>query len=165
MEFKLTIDGEEVRLEDNDLGIADVQVAAPKAAAAIFYWGSVAAAIRQRLETARSDYRASSAKARLEAISVDPKLAEWKVTAAWEASEGFRHGKAMIEHWQRLYDQASAIFMACQSRASLIQTIYNNERGGAPFAGNIGNETKEASKEMTEAKTEKIREVMRKKRG
>lgn len=161
MEFKLTIDGEEVCLEDHDLIVNDVQSDAPKAAAAVFYWGSVAAAIRQRLEAARTDYRAGSARARLEAISIDPKLAEWKVSAAWEASEGFRHGKAMIEHWQRLYDQASAIFLACQTRASLIQTIYKNERGGAPFAGNIGNETKET----TEAKTEKIREMMRKKRG
>lgn len=157
MKFKLEIDGETVELDPDDLAIGDVQADAPKAAAAIFYWGSVAAALRQSLENARTDYRQARASAKLDAITREPKLAEWKITAAFEASETFRNVKAAINHWQRLYDQAQAIYLACQSRASTIQTIYKHETGGQPFAGSLGDEK--------QAKTDKLRDIMRKRKG
>jgi hypothetical protein len=157
MEFQLDIDGETITVSGDELIVHDAQAEAPKAAAAIFYWGSVAAVLRSRLEGARSDYRALRGKSYVEALTAEPKLAEWKVTAAFEASENFRQAKAIIEHWQRMYDQSQAIYQAVLARSSTIQTIYNYESGGRSHASALGSEVNK------EAKTEKVRKVMRKK--
>lgn len=155
MKFQLEIDGQTVELNQEELLIHDAQTEASKASSAIFYWGSVGAAIRQKLEAARADYRHLRANSIIEALAAEPKLAEWKVSAAFEATEAFRHAKSVIEHWQRLYDQAQAIYQACLSKASMIQTIFKHETGGQSFAGAIGDEK--------ETKKDKLRKIMRKK--
>lgn len=154
MKFQLEIDGQTVELDQDDLLIKDAQDEAPKAASMIFYWGSVAAAIRKKLDGAKADYRHLRAKSVTEALMHEPKLAEWKASAAFEASDAFRHAKSVIEHWQGLYDQASSVYQACLSRASIIQTIYKYETGGQNFANSIGNESE---------KKNKLRNIMRKK--
>ncbi len=156
MKFSLDIDGETVTLNDGDLAITNVSEDAPKAASMIFYWGSVAAAIRQQLEKARHDYRHLRGQTLVSTLASEPKLAEWKIMAAFEAGEGFRRSKAAIEHWQRLYDQAQAIYAATQARASVIQTIYKHETGGKAYAGAIGDGPKKS-------KTDKVRDLLRKK--
>jgi hypothetical protein len=156
MKFQLDIDGQTVELHEGDLAITNVTEDAPKAAAMIFYWGSVAAAIRQQLEKARHDYRHLRGRTLAETLASEPKLSEWKIMAAFEASEGFRRAKSAIEHWQRFYDQAQAIYTATQARASVIQTIYKHESGGKAYAGSIGNDAKQT-------KTDKVRDLLRKK--
>lgn len=156
MKFELDIDGEKVVMNEDDLLIKDASSEAPSASAAIFYWGSVVAALRAKLETAKADYRRLAATARIDSLAREPKLAEWKVAAAFEASDIFRTAKGVIAHWQRLYDQAQAVYAACQSRASIIQTIYNYESNGRSFSSSLGDEK--------ETKTQKVRQIMRKKR-
>jgi hypothetical protein len=160
MKFEIEIDGEKVVMDDSQLVIHDVQAEAPKAAAAIFYWGSVVGAIRAKLEGAKADYRQAIATFKVDTLASEPKLAEWKVNASWESTEHFRKAKTVIAHWQRLYDQATAGYLATQSRASMIQTMYKNETGGRAFAGSLGDEK---SKEK-EVKKDQLRKVMRKKR-
>lgn len=150
MKFRLDIDGETVELNEGDLGIVDVAAEAPKAASMIFYWGSVTAAIRQQLEKARHDYRHLRGRTLVETLTAEPKMAEWKIMAAFEASEGFRRAKSAIEHWQRLYDQSQAIYVATQSRASVIQTIYKHETGGQAYASAIGDDPKQSKKEQVQ---------------
>jgi hypothetical protein len=156
MKFSLDIDGETVTLNDGDLAITDVAADAPQAASMIFYWGSVTAACRQQLEKARHDYRHLRGRTLVETLSAEPKLAEWKIMAAFEASEGFRRAKSAIEHWQRIFDQAQSIYTATQARASVIQTIYKHETGGKAYAGAIGDGPKKS-------KTDKVRDLLRKK--
>lgn len=156
MLFEIEIDGEKVSLKEGDFKINDAQIEAPEAAAKIFYWGSVAAAARQQLEAARSTYRNETAKSLVASLTADPKLAEWKAKAAWEASEKFKYLKEMIEHWIKVYDQASAAYEACKSRASTIQTIYNHEMGGRSLANSLGSDPQD--------KKAKVREIMRKRR-
>jgi hypothetical protein len=159
MDFVLDIDGEHISISPSDLEIKDVATDAPRSAADIFYWGSVAAVLRQRAEAARSDYRSLKARASIEALRTDPKLPEWKCTMAFEASEAFRKAKALIEQWQRLSDQADAIYEACRTRSSTIQTIYNHEQPHKSYAGALGSE---APDRRNSEKVAALRRVLRK---
>jgi len=118
----IEVEGEIVKLDDSELTITDIDKDMNEAASLMSYWGKLWGIAEGEKELADARYRAWRAEFGKQMLEADPKLAEWKVKQAVEASSKFMKHKEAIATTTRNATVLKARFESFKARASLLQS-------------------------------------------
>lgn len=101
---------------------ADLSEDMDRVAAQLAYWGAIAAEAKGELTKVDAWYRRFCAQYAAQKLAQDPKMSEWKVKAAVEASDGFLQHKEAIALAEKNLAVAEAMMRAFDKKANQLQS-------------------------------------------
>jgi CRISPR/Cas system CMR-associated protein Cmr5 small subunit len=165
--IEVLVDGEMQLLDvDSELCIVDIDSDMDRVAAQMAFWGELQGQAESQKVMADTNYRLWKAQIGETILSKESKMAEWKVKQKIEASGKFGTYKEKIAKAVRNTVVLRAIFLAFQSKASMLQSRGARARAEMEATGMSTKSAKraDASAENRQAQKDKVREIMKKRK-
>ena len=165
--IEVVIEGDKRQLDvDAELGITNIDRDMDRVAAQMAFWGELQSQAEEQKVMADTNYRLWRAGFGEAILSRDPKMAEWKVKQKIEASPKFRTYKEGIAKAARNSTVLRAIFLAFQSKASMLQSRGARARAEMEATGMTtkAKRTTAASADHRQAQKDRVRAVMKKRK-
>lgn len=125
---KIRVDGNVVEVlilgDGSDLPIgADLSDEMSRVGALLAYWGSVTADAIGEMARVDAAYRNFRATAKLAFLEQDPKLAEWKLNAKIEATDGFLQHKSAVALAKKNVRLCEAMVAGYEKKSNQLQSM------------------------------------------